>query len=82
MTREMLADDFRQWITMPTRTDPRSAEESFNGCTGYLGVPYAGRPSIAEIREALDGKDLACWCPLDQPCHADVLLSIAAGGAA
>ncbi len=22
----------------------------------------------------LAGKDLACWCPLDQPCHADVLL--------
>ena len=25
----------------------------------------------------LRGKDLACWCPLDQPCHADVLLRIA-----
>lgn len=24
--------------------------------------------------EPLRGKDLACWCPLDQPCHADVLL--------
>ena len=22
----------------------------------------------------LIGKDLACWCPLDQPCHADVLI--------
>jgi hypothetical protein len=31
---------------------------------------------------ALHGKDLACWCPLDQPCHADVLLELAnAGGA-
>jgi len=29
------------------------------------------------IREELGGHDLACWCPLDQPCHADVLLSIA-----
>lgn len=28
----------------------------------------------------LAGKDLACWCPLDQPCHADVLLKIANGG--
>ncbi|MBI3962590.1 MAG: DUF4326 domain-containing protein [Deinococcus sp.] len=25
----------------------------------------------------LGGHDLACWCPLDQPCHADVLLEIA-----
>lgn len=22
----------------------------------------------------LRGRDLACWCPLDQPCHADYLL--------
>lgn len=26
---------------------------------------------------ALRGKDLACWCPLDQPCHADVLIELA-----
>ena len=25
----------------------------------------------------LRGKDLACWCPLDLPCHADVLLELA-----
>lgn len=25
----------------------------------------------------LTGKDLVCWCPLDQPCHADVLLQLA-----
>lgn len=30
----------------------------------------------------LTGKNLACWCPLDQPCHADVLLELANGGAA
>jgi hypothetical protein len=27
--------------------------------------------------EKLRGKDLACWCPLDQACHADVLLELA-----
>ena len=26
---------------------------------------------------ALRGYDLACWCPLGQPCHADVLLEVA-----
>jgi hypothetical protein len=25
----------------------------------------------------LRGKNLACWCRLDQPCHADVLLELA-----
>lgn len=31
------------------------------------------------IRGELAGRDLMCWCPLDQPCHADVLLEIANG---
>ena len=33
-----------------------------------------------ELREALDalrGHDLACWCDLASPCHADVLLELA-----
>ena len=34
------------------------------------------------IPRELRGRDLACWCPLDQPCHADVLLEIANGGVA
>lgn len=36
-------------------------------------------PDADGIRAALAGRDLACWCPLDQPCHADVLLEIANG---
>jgi Domain of unknown function (DUF4326) len=32
---------------------------------------------VDEIQRDLAGRDLACWCPLDQPCHADVLLEIA-----
>jgi hypothetical protein len=36
---------------------------------------YFGRlvASIPDLR----GKNLACWCPLDAPCHADVLLELA-----
>lgn len=33
--------------------------------------------TIEEVRAELRGKNLACWCPLEQPCHADVLLEIA-----
>ncbi|TMZ66412.1 DUF4326 domain-containing protein [Klebsiella pneumoniae] len=40
----------------------------------------AARPGLAErARVELAGRDLACWCPLDQPCHGDVLLEIAGG---
>ncbi|WP_425154688.1 DUF4326 domain-containing protein [Candidatus Palauibacter sp.] len=35
-------------------------------------------PELAEAaRRELAGRDLACWCPLDEPCHADVLLELA-----
>ena len=33
--------------------------------------------TVDDIRNELRGHDLACWCPLDQPCHADVLLELA-----
>jgi len=29
------------------------------------------------VIKELKGKNLACWCSLDKPCHADVLLQIA-----
>lgn len=40
-----------------------------------------GAPTSDEIRTQLVGKDLACWCALDAPCHADVLLRLANDGA-
>lgn len=60
--------DFRKWINRDLTV--RSAENVF-------GKP----PTCEEIRDALAGRDLACWCKLDQPCHADVLLEIANGPA-
>ena len=38
------------------------------------------KPDAARILRSLDrlrGKNLACWCALGTPCHADVLLEIA-----
>lgn len=32
---------------------------------------------IAKQIDDLRGKDLACWCALDKPCHADVLIEFA-----
>jgi hypothetical protein len=43
--------------------------------TNYTSEQTA--PEIAEIRRELAGKNLACFCALDEPCHADVLLRIA-----
>ena len=55
------------------------------------GNPYVGSKAVSLYRahiamlsqeilsmlEELRGKNLACWCSLDKPCHADILLEIA-----
>ena len=33
--------------------------------------------SVADVEKCLRGRSLACWCQLDRPCHADVLLRLA-----
>lgn len=55
-------------------TARRSATERFRDL-----VAFGLAASPTEIRRELAGKDLACWCSLESPCHADVLLAIAAG---
>jgi len=56
--------DYRRWI----ERDPST--------WSYDNV-YGKPPTVDEIRAALAGKNLACWCALGQPCHADVLLELA-----
>lgn len=64
-------DAYRQWLTgarftCEWRSPPHFAE--------WLRNSRADRvQSITSLR----GKNLACWCPLDKPCHADVLLELA-----
>jgi uncharacterized protein DUF4326 len=55
---------------------------------GYITIrkephPEAQLETLEHFRShagELRGKNLACWCALDQPCHADVLLRLANGG--
>ncbi|APO74233.1 hypothetical protein AM571_CH01397 [Rhizobium etli 8C-3] len=51
----------------------RRAAECYESalCEGRLT-----RVKIEEVTE-LRGSNLACWCSLDMPCHADVLLRLA-----
>ena len=46
-------------------------------CSGRPGI---GEGAILDMKLSLHelrGKNLACFCRLDQPCHADVLLELA-----
>jgi hypothetical protein len=43
----------------------------------YRAALLADPARLAAARRELAGQALACWCPLDVPCHADVLLDLA-----
>ena len=53
---------------------PEEAVERFRE---WLETTREGRHVADSARRILWGRDLACWCPPGQPCHADVLLEIA-----
>ena len=41
---------------------------------------WVARMAVDELDRrfgSLRGCDLACWCPLDRPCHADTLIEVA-----
>lgn len=68
-------------------TDAEIARRCVEAFRAWLGPHWRNNwdgPSSAVHRKVffdgldeLRGKNLACWCPLDQPCHADVLLELA-----
>lgn len=59
---------------------PRDAAEAV---AMFRHLMEASPAIVDQIRAELAGRDLACWCPLEDehgkrvPCHADVLLEIA-----
>jgi hypothetical protein len=64
------------WKLKPGHWDgacPSSVEavRRFRSCIAFDGA------SQWAAKQELQGKDLACFCSLDQPCHADVLLELA-----
>lgn len=44
-----------------------------------MALRYMTDGQRSDLLEPLKGKNLACWCELDKPCHADVLLRWANG---
>ncbi len=63
------------YVGRPSRWgNPFSGDDAVGRYRAYLNE----NPGlVAAIKRELRGKDLACWCGLDKPCHADVLLEVA-----
>jgi len=68
-------------VTRPTKWgNPHSLDLGrLEAVRRYRDDLLAGRLGITveQVREELQGRDLACYCPLDEPCHADVLIQVA-----
>jgi hypothetical protein len=43
----------------------------------YRAYLLADPDLLEAVPRELRGRDLACWCRVDAPCHADVLLELA-----
>ena len=73
---------YRAWLTggQPGRIDCGLVIDTPDGPIRVASSPVItvpAPPTLDEIRTELAGKDLVCWCPLDQECHADALLELA-----
>ena len=67
--RRVCVDAFRDWLNGDRWADGSGREADARHAAYLAALPE------------LIGHDLACWCPLDQPCHADVLIDFAARAA-
>ena len=63
--RHRRVEAYRDWLTRPKRSPWFGSEAA------------TARERLLAALPRLRGRDLVCWCPLDQPCHADVLLELA-----
>lgn len=72
-------------IGEPIKIDIFEIRKEENILTGSIVIEVDREMAIFLFRKVavykdhseLRGKNLACWCSLDRPCHADILLKLA-----
>jgi hypothetical protein len=58
-------------------TGGRHVQDKRHAYTLYRAVAPDNEALVKAAQSELRGKNLACWCPLNADCHADVLLDLA-----
>jgi hypothetical protein len=61
----------------PFRPGENGVVDAADAVVRFRNALACDRARRRRIREVLRGKNLACWCKPEAPCHADVLLEIA-----
>lgn len=75
---QYVRSDFRTW-TSRDQANREAVRLYSDELTYWPGGRLKWDSVLREAVDGLRGHDLACWCPLDSPCHADVLLELANG---
>lgn len=68
-------DAYRHYVETGLKNEPTRTGYLWFGIEAILGYPHRAR--LLAGLPSLRGKNLACWCKLGSPCHADVLLDLA-----
>ena len=70
-------DRYREFVVSGLEGRPSTGGTISVALDAVSGYPI--RSELVRRLPELRGKNLACWCALDAPCHADVLLDLANG---
>ena len=66
---------YREWLMSGIEGRPCKTGHLYGALEAQAG--HKIRDEVLRRLPELRGKNLACWCPLNEPCHADVLLELA-----
>jgi hypothetical protein len=65
------------WKPCPDIENPTRADAATWAVSLFRAFVLSSQDLAATLRRELRGKNLACFCAPDKPCHADVLLELA-----
>lgn len=74
---DVLVENYRAWLEHGDR-EYRGQDGTLEPFPVYVYL-HDRRAEVLRRLPELRGKQLACWCSLDKPCHADVLAELANG---
>jgi hypothetical protein len=67
-----------KWGNPYSMKDGLTRQEAVDLYENWIKEEIAIAPeNLTEIKAELAGKDLACWCAVGGPCHANILLELA-----
>jgi hypothetical protein len=65
------------WGWKLKRPEQLIARDAAHAARLFFAALVLDPKGTAEVRAKLAGRNCACWCGLDEPCHVDILIAVA-----